>query len=331
MLYIITLDTGTTNTRVTLWENQEVIDKVSREVGVRNTAIDGNNSKLKNAVKEAIFEILDNNHLRLNEVNKILASGMITSNVGLVEVPHLWAPAGIEDLANGMVSHYISDVVDKEIWFIPGVKNNIRKVTLENCEAMDIMRGEEVETIGLIEHLNVKGPVLVILPGSHSKFVSVDKEGKITGCLTSLSGELISVITNNTIIASSLEHSLASEFSRKMVLEGYKNGEKVGLSRTIFSVRILDQFTDLSINDKANFLLGAVLSADLKAIKNSRALKVSPESNVIVAGKDILKHSFKAIIEEDGYFKSVKVANSQQMDNLAGFGALCIAKKRGLV
>ncbi|MDK2933835.1 MAG: 2-dehydro-3-deoxygalactonokinase, partial [Clostridiales bacterium] len=42
MLYAITIDTGTTNTRVTLWKNQEVIDKVSREVGVRNTAIDGN-------------------------------------------------------------------------------------------------------------------------------------------------------------------------------------------------------------------------------------------------------------------------------------------------
>jgi 2-dehydro-3-deoxygalactonokinase len=331
MLYAITIDTGTTNTRVTLWKNQEVIDKVSREVGVRNTAIDGNNAKLKNAVKEAISEILDNNHLTLNEVNIILASGMITSNVGLVEIPHLWAPAGIEDLANGMVSHYISDVVDQEIWFVPGVKNNLREVTLENCEAMDIMRGEEVETIGLLERLNVKGPVLVILPGSHSKFVSVDKEGKITGCLTSLSGELISVITNNTIIASSLEHSLASEFNRKMVLAGYKNAEKAGLNRTIFSVRILDQFTDLSIEDKANFLLGAVLSADLKAMKNSSALAVSPESNVIIAGKDILKDAFKAIIEEDDYFKKVQVVSRQQMDNLAGFGALCIARKRGLL
>lgn len=331
ILYNITLDTGTTNTRVTLWKNQEVIDKVSREIGVRNTAIDGNNFKLKNAVKEAISEILDNNNLKLDEVNKIIASGMITSNVGLIEVPHLRAPAGIEDLAEGMVEHCIPDVVNKEIWFVPGVKNSVNEVTLENCEAMDIMRGEEVETIGLLERLNAKGPVLVILPGSHSKFVSVDRKGKITGCLTSLSGELISVITNNTIIASSLKHSLASEFNRKMVLEGYKNGEKTGLNRTIFLVRILDQFTNLSINDKANFLLGAVLSADLKAIKNSHALEVSSESNVIVAGKDILKQSFKAIIEEDGYFKNIEVVNSKQLDSLAGFGALCIAKKRGLI
>jgi 2-dehydro-3-deoxygalactonokinase len=66
-------------------------------------------------------------------------------------------------------------------------------------------------------------------------------------------------------------------------------------------------------------------------MKNSSALAVSPESNVIIAGKDILKDAFKAIIEEDDYFKKVQVVSRQQMDNLAGFGALCIARKRGLL
>ncbi|MFT5875411.1 MAG: 2-dehydro-3-deoxygalactonokinase [Clostridium sp.] len=331
MLYVITLDTGTTNTRVTLWKNKELVDKVSREVGVRDTAIDGNNVRLKSNIKEAIDEILKKNCLTLIEINKILASGMITSNVGLVEVPHLFGSVGIEELANGMVSHYIPDVVDKEIWFVPGFKNSSTEITLENCEAMDIMRGEEVEVIGLLERLNVKKEALIILPGSHSKFVSINRKGKITGCLTSLAGELISVITNNTIIAGALEHSLAKEFNHKMVVEGYKNGSKCGINRTIFSVRIIDQFTNLTVNDKANFLLGAVLSDDLKAIKNSSALEISSDSNVIIAGKDILKNSFKAIIEEDSYFKNVEIVSNEQMENLAGFGVLSIARKCGLI
>lgn len=46
--------------------------------------------------------------------------------------------------------------------------------------------------------------MLFILPGSHNKFVSVDREGKITGCLTSISGELLASITNDTIIAKSV-------------------------------------------------------------------------------------------------------------------------------
>lgn len=327
-MYVITLDTGTTNTRVTLWNNKEVVDKVFRDVGVRNTAIDGNNAKLKKAIKEAIDEILKRNEMNIDQINRILASGMITSNVGLVEVAHLWAPVGIQELANGIVRHYLPEVVNKEIWFVPGVKNNITEITLENCEAMDIMRGEEVETIGLLKRLNVEGPALMILPGSHSKFVSVDHQGKITGCLTSLAGELISEITNNTIIASSVNHSLATEFKKNMVIEGYKKGIKVGISRTAFLVRILDQFTGMSVNEKANFLLGAVLSADIMAIKNSRALKVSPASKVIIAGKRIIMNAFEAIIKEDGYFKNVVTVNSKQIDNLAGFGALCIYDKK---
>ena len=42
--YIITVDGGTTNTRCILWdENRRRIAQENRPVGVRNTAIDGNN------------------------------------------------------------------------------------------------------------------------------------------------------------------------------------------------------------------------------------------------------------------------------------------------
>jgi 2-dehydro-3-deoxygalactonokinase len=330
-VYCITIDTGTTNSRITLWENEKAVDKVSREIGVRNTAIDGNNSRLKNAVKECIDEILDKNNLDLDKIQIIMASGMITSNVGLVEIPHLWAPAGIDELSDGMVSKYLPDVVKKEIWFVPGIKNNIREVTLDNCEAMDIMRGEEVETIGLLKRLNIKEPTLMILPGSHSKFVSVDKDGKITGCLTSLAGELISVITHNTIIASALENSMASSFNKEMVLRGYENGKKAGLNRVLFTVRIIDQFTDYSVNDKANFLIGTVLSADLQAMKESTAIKADQDSNVVITGKDILRDSFVAILKEDNYFNNVVATKEEDTNNLAGFGVLSIAKHRGLI
>lgn len=330
-MYNLTLDTGTTNTRVTLWKDEESINKVSREIGVRNTAIDGNNSKLKTAIKESIEEILKSNNITLKDINKILASGMITSNVGLVEVPHLFAPVGMEDFANGMVSHQVPDVVDKEIWFIPGVKNNVPRVSLENCEAMDIMRGEEVETIGLLERTKLEGSALIVLPGSHSKFVSVNEEGQITGCLTSIAGELISVITHNTILASSLNNSLASKFDKEMVLEGYKNGKKAGLNRTLFTIRIIGQFTDYTANEKANFLLGTVLSADIQAMKNSSALEVSHESNVIIGGKDILKDSFENILIEENYFKNIEAVDSAKMNDLAGYGSIRIAKRRGLL
>ena len=330
-MYIITLDTGTTNTRVTLWQDRIVKIRASREVGVRDTAVDGNNERLKAGVREAIRDVLNRSYISLDDVEVILASGMITSNVGLVEVPHLYAPAGKDELAENIAKRYLPDVIDKDIWFVPGIKNNIKEVTLENCEEMDIMRGEEAETISLIQRLNIQGPALIILPGSHSKYVSVDHNNKITGCLTSLAGELVSVITNHTILANALNKSFVSEFKKQYVLKGYDYSKRSGLSRTCFTIRILDQFTDLSYNDKANILLGIVLADDLKAIKNSKALTVSHDSKVYIAGKDILRDCLETLIREDNYFTSVKTVKSEELADLAGYGAICLAAHRGLL
>jgi 2-keto-3-deoxy-galactonokinase len=98
--YVITVDTGTTNTRCILWnEKREKIAEKKSKVGVRNTAIDGNNGKLKAAVKECLDQLLADGKIGYGDVKGVIASGMITSNVGLVEIPHLVVPAGKEDLA----------------------------------------------------------------------------------------------------------------------------------------------------------------------------------------------------------------------------------------
>ena len=76
----ITIDTGTTNTRVTLWKNKKAIYKSSREVGVRDTAVDGNNLRLKASIKDGIEEVLLKNNLHLDDVSNIIATGMITSD-----------------------------------------------------------------------------------------------------------------------------------------------------------------------------------------------------------------------------------------------------------
>ena len=53
--YVFTVDTGTTNTRVILWDaNRRMVGVEKREVGVRNTAIDGDNHALKAAVRSEI-------------------------------------------------------------------------------------------------------------------------------------------------------------------------------------------------------------------------------------------------------------------------------------
>ena len=109
--YIITVDGGTTNTRCILWdENRRRIAQENRPVGVRNTAIDGNNERLKQAVKECLECLTRDNGVGWDRIHRIIASGMITSDVGLVVVPHLTAPAGLAELAEATVAIQMPEI-----------------------------------------------------------------------------------------------------------------------------------------------------------------------------------------------------------------------------
>ena len=237
-MYIATIDTGTTNTRVKIWQEGRLLASSHVGVGVRDTSITGSRDKLMQGVRAAVEQAHANAQLNFGKVELYLASGMITSNVGLYEVPHASAPAGISELAERMVSATIPTVIDQPIWFVPGVKNDVPEVKVENCEAMDIMRGEEVEAIGLLSKLNRKGPALFVLPGSHSKFVRIDQKGRISGCVTTMAGELLSVLTTETILANSLNKSFVQKVDPKMAQHGAKQAQQFGLTKTCFSVRM---------------------------------------------------------------------------------------------
>ena len=186
--YLISIDGGTTNTRVYLWRgDHSVADRTASEMGVRNTAISGSNDGLKQAVKGMLQQLLQRNHLVWDDIEGIYASGMITSNLGLYELPHLIAPARPEDFARGVKEVEMKDICPLPIGMIPGVKNlRDEDVGLHNLGEMDMMRGEEAEALGIVSALQVSQPVVLVLPGSHTKFVFMDENGSILGCVTSM-------------------------------------------------------------------------------------------------------------------------------------------------
>lgn len=329
--YTMTVDTGTTNTRVILWNrNREMVGMSKAETGVRNTAIDGNNGKLKEAIRCCMEELLEKQGITYSQVGRVIASGMITSNVGLVEIPHVAAPAGPEELAERAEEILIEDVCPIPILFIPGVKNRDGRIGMDNFESMDIMRGEEVEAAAIMNHFEKGNPYLLVLPGSHTKFVSVDSEGRITGCLTSITGELLSVITNDTLIADAVGHQFVSEetYNREMVLAGYRTAASTGIGRACFSARILNMFAEPDKQKIASYVLGAVLQNDLEAVKNSSALDVSRETTVVVSGKNPLRRALMDLFLEDGFFANVKEFEPSGDFPLSAEGAYLVADLR---
>lgn len=332
MMHYITVDTGTTNTRVKVWRQDAVVARAFAAVGVRDTAITGSRRKLQEGVREALAAACAEAGIAAADAAAVVASGMISSNVGLHEVPHVVAPAGVVELAAGMAAASVPEVCVQPIWFIPGVKNAVSPVDIDNCEQMDIMRGEEAEVFGVVARMEVRGPAVFVLPGSHSKFIALDGVGRITACLTTMAGELLDVITNNTILANALGHSLASRVDGRMVLAGADHARRVGLTRACFTVRILDQFTGCGVEEKASFLLGAVLGTDLTALKNSRALAADPAMPLYIMGKRELRAAFRILLENDPHFRGGLFEVGEDIaEDVAGFGALTVARARGVV
>lgn len=331
MTTILTIDTGTTNTRVSLWRDGVVVSQAMAQVGVRDSAISGSRSALQNAVRDTIAAALQQAHIDAQQVDLALAAGMITSALGLHEMPHLSAPAGLAQLAQAMVSVELPEVFAKPIWFVPGVRNQVSDIGLHNCEEMDMMRGEEVEAMGVLAQLDPGGAALLILPGSHTKFIRLDAQGRIAGCATTMAGELLQVLTQNTILAKSLDHKFADSINPEMVIAGAALAARTGFGRACFSIRILEQFMPGNANARANFLLGIVLGTDLQALKNSSALRVDPGMPIILAGKGVPTQALALLIEQDKYFSTPPtVLDTASMPPLSGAGAISVAAARGL-
>ena len=326
---LVTIDTGTTNTRVVLWKDGEKISKVSRSVGVKITSITGSKEKLQQAIKSAIDELLSNADINDYSTVKFIASGMITSNLGLVEVPHQEAPVGIEDLSENMQSVVIPEVCDQPIWFVPGIKNKLQQITSQNITNMDVMRGEEVEAIGALSHLNTNHDVVLVLPGSHTKFIKIDESGHIAGSITSMAGELISLLTKDSILSDSLNNEFSDELDEDSLVSGAKACESDGLGRSAFAVRLLDLYTGYTRNQLANYLLGVVLQNDIQAIKSTQAFQVNKNDTFVIIGKPALRDSLKVLFENSDYFNGE--VKTIEVPELASVGIMEIAKLRGII
>ncbi len=332
--YLITIDGGTTNTRFSLWHGDDYLADLRSPIGVSITAASGSHDAIRCAVRNGIRTLLENAHLTSSDMTAVVASGMITSELGLMEVPHLEAPVSLQQLADAMVRTGLEDITSIPIYFVPGIKN----FSGTSFESMDIMRGEETEAAAIIGQeteaaaIIGQGPTgsdrLLVLPGSHTKFVAVNAEGEITGCLTSLAGELLSAVTCHTILQDAVKGHFTKpeEYNKEAVMSGYMTAKEVGLSRALFSGRILSRFAPVEPVWLSNYLMGAVFSEDILALRHSSAVTVRPATRILVGGKSPFREALFDILSADG-FSLVKMLPERTIP-LAAEGAKLLYKLR---
>ena len=191
---------------------------------------------------------------------------MITSPEGLVEVPHVVAPAGAAALARGAVCRVQTEVAALPIVYVPGVRSGPEKADRETIPESDVMRGEEVLGLGLAQRGHLAGGGVVLSLGSHWKAVRVDGRGRVTRSVSTLSGELIHAVRSQTILASAVPGEWPPHLPGDWVEAGLRRARADGLPRALYCVRLLDQRAASTPRERLAFLVGAMIGADVATL-----------------------------------------------------------------
>ena len=309
MTNYITIDGGTTNTRLTLVKDGKCVDTVKYNVGAR-AGID-DKSALKNAVKEGISTLLNRNSLTENDIKTVIASGMITSEFGLCNLPHLVAPVGISELHEEMFETNFPEISSIPFVFVRGVK--LKADILENA---DMMRGEETELYGLSDDFSG----VYILPGSHSKIISVNENGQITDFKTELTGEMIYALSQDTILKSTVDLSV-DELSEEYLLKGYRYCNENGINEALFKVRVLGNLFNATKEQTYNFFMGVVLCSEINTV-----LKMNPK-RITVGGKKQIKKATVMLLKNLCQAEIISV-DEATVDNSSSLGAIKVFENK---
>lgn len=316
----VVIDGGTTNTRARLVHHGKIVGLAARSVGVRDTGGAGGATPLTRAVRGCIDDVL--RETRGERPDFIVAAGMLSSDAGLCTVPHVVAPAGRDDLARGTVQKSFPEISPQPILFIPGVRT--QPPSPEAWDEADVMRGEEAETLGAWEALEPRGPSLFLWPGSHTKLVAVDGDGRISRSFTSLAGELLSAVAKHTLIARSLPETLPDDPDASAVAEGERLARR-GLGRAAFLIRLAELTGRYDSHRRASLWLGAVVADDVAHLASHAMMEGG--APVWVGGRQPLRGLYAAQLAKVVSVPVVALDNDLA-ERASALGALSVASRR---
>lgn len=203
---------------------------------------------------------------------EVKLSGMITSRNGWVETPYCELPATLASLAACAVRREAANGV--RLTFLPGI--------CARHPAPDVMRGEEIQVFGSVAP---EESAVVVLPGTHSKWVSV-RHGAMTGFRTFMTGEFFALLRRHSIVGRLIppgEPAFDEESFRAGVKQA-QDAASLGLLNDAFTARsgaLLGAFGPEAIADRlSGLLIGHELRAALPLVARGEAIHLVAESEL---------------------------------------------------
>ena len=281
MNFWVALDWGTSNFRAYLMDNNNVIDQVSTQEGMK--FID------QNEFEKILIKNIDawNNKF---DIKVIIASGMVGAKQGWIEVPYINSPCDIRNV--NFKTFKILD--DANIHILSGVSQ---------FNPSDVMRGEETQIAGfLLNNVDFNGSIC--LPGTHSKWVNMNSYN-IQEFTTFLTGELYEIVKKYSILNHSLNTTeLDDEIvksSAKLIIENPSF-----ISNKLFEIRadnLLKNSNQTSNNSK---LVGYLLGIELSGSRT-----YWEDKDLVIIGSSNLNKYYELIL--NGRSNSIRLFNSSDM------------------
>ena len=229
----------------------------------------------------------------------MLLAGMIGSNRGWMEAPYVRCPAGLDDLARGLVW---SD--DRSAAIVPGVSYSDGRA--------DVMRGEEAQILGAVASGEIPGDCVVCHPGTHNKWIRVS-DRRIESFRTVMTGELFNLLKERSILSDLLD---GDAVPGDAFCEGVRQSlAGAGVTAELFGARARFLLGRLDKPDGASFVSGLLIGEDVRV-----GLNEYRDSSVVVMGRPELTKLYGVALDEAG-------VSSEQVDGERAF----IAGARNIV
>lgn len=239
---LIAIDWGTTSARAyRLAAGGTVCDTRSAPLGIGSLK-DGR-------FAQALDTLLDD--WRDHDAPRI-ACGMIGSRQGWIEAPYVECPAPLARFGRTLTA-----TPGGELRIVPGAR------CVDADGVPDVMRGEETQLVGAIRPDDAQ--VLVVLPGTHSKWAIVER-ARLVEFATFMTGELYSVLLAHSILgrmAGERSGEAPAAFDRGVT----RASAGVGLAHAIFGARTLALAGELAADEVGDWLSGVLIGDEIRAAR----------------------------------------------------------------
>ena len=242
----IVLDWGTSSFRALLVDAAGIVlDRIETQDGIKSAPQAGFESVLAAAVAP---------WRRRHGLLPILASGMIGSRNGWVEMPYVETPAGIAEIARAARRLRLKDGGD--ILFVPGLTDKTAR------PFPDVMRGEETQLLGL----GLDRDLTAVLPGTHCKWARIE-EGRIARFRTFVTGEAFETLSRHSFIAQMVKPRATPDWaSFARGLEAARDAASPGLLSRLFAVRTGWLAGELGEEESGDFLSGLLIGSEFREV-----------------------------------------------------------------